>query len=107
MKGPATDATSGRELETPVHPGLQHDRNLADASAVPTQDEEAFKEERVGVGRDQLEELTRNAPQIVEPEGAARIVRHPQQHPRQEVPEPGQEQAVRTPDGKAVRSEVA
>ena len=59
------------------------------------------------MGRDQLEELTRNAPQIVEPEGAARIVRHPQQHPRQEVPEPGQEQAVRTPAGKAVRREVA
>ena len=107
QEAPAPEALTGRELGAPVHPRRKHDRNLADASAVTTQDEEAFEEERVGAGRHELEELTRNAPQIVEPEGSARIVRHAQEHPRQEMPEPCQEQAVQTPAGEAVRPEVA
>src|SRR5207245_1198035 len=66
QKSSAPDALSGGELGAPVHPGLEHDRNLSDASAVTTQNEEAFEKERVGAGRHELEKLARDPPQVVE-----------------------------------------
>ena len=95
-----------RELGVPVHAGRQHDRNLSDAGAVTTEDEEALEEEPVGAGRHESEELTGNPVQIVEAERTVRIVRHVQQDACQEMPEPRQEQALRTPTGKTVGLEI-
>src|SRR5207245_11649650 len=87
QKPPAPQALPGRELGASVHPGLKHDRDLSDAAAVTMENEEALEEERVGASVHELEELTRDPPEIVEPERAARIVGHAEERPRQEMPE--------------------
>src|SRR3989449_861362 len=107
QKPPAPEALPGRELGASIHPGRKHDRDLSDAAAVTMENEEALEEERVGASRHELEELTRDPSEIVEPERAAGIVGHAEERPRQEMPEPRQEQAVATPAGEAGPLEIA
>src|SRR6266850_1441951 len=50
QKASAPKRVPDGELGVAVHARRQHDRNLADARAVATEDEEALEEEPVGAG---------------------------------------------------------